>query len=230
MRWMGILLACAVVAQADARASSATVIQAMREYYALLPVPGNGNIESIRDRLIEHTPHVSAKMAKSVRRQIDKGFAKKYKKDAAFHKALAETLAGLGKPGLNTLYKRYKATKAPATRIAIAEAMGACGDEIARGSLVKMMHDKDAGVAAAAVLATVQLIPKDVKAKRGVMRSLIDLYAKTTAKAQGKGKETKERKAYETLKPALDKALNAYSEGEELDTAQAWDAWLREQK
>jgi hypothetical protein len=234
MRGIAILLLAAAPSFAGAdderRAGAMSVINAMREYYNLLKMPGNGNIESIRDRLIANIEHVKAKTQKSVRTQIDKGFDSKYGKDAAFHKCLAQILAAQGKRGLNTLYKRYRKMRAsPDTRVAIAEAFAGCKDERALDFLLKICHDDDAKVAAAAVRGAASYVPEEKKARLKVMRTFVDAYTKVTAKAQGKGRDTDERKAYDTLKPALDATLNKYSKGEKLDSAQAWDAWLREQ-
>lgn len=224
-----LLLTSAAFAGED-RASAMAVIGAMREYYALLGQAGNGNIESIRDRLIANVPNVSAKTQKSVRTQIEKGFSSKYKKDAAFHKCLAEILAAQGRRGLNRLYKVYrKMRKSTDTRVAIAEAMAECKDDGALDLLLKMVHDDEAKVAAAAIAGTRRYIPKDKDGKRRIMRTLVDLYAKVTAKAQGEPKLSDERRRYDRLKPVLDETLNAYSDGEKLDSAAAWDAWLREQ-
>jgi HEAT repeat protein len=230
MRAWGILLLCAVASAGEDRGSATEVIAAMREYYALLRTPGNGNIESIRNRLIANVSGVSAKTQKSVRSQIDKGFDGKYGKDAAFHKCLAEILAAQGKPGLNTLYKRYKKMRrSTGTRVAIAEALGACKDKQALDLLLKICHDKEADVAAAAIAGMCNYVPESVKSKRFVMRTFVDIYIKVTATAQGKERDSDERKAYDTLKPVLDKTLDLYSGGEKLDSAQAWDAWLRAQ-
>jgi len=230
MRAWGILLLCAAASAGEDRGAAMAVIGAMREYYALLGTPGNGNIESIRDRLIANVEQVSAKTQKSVRGQIDKGFGSKYGKDAAFHKCLAQILAAQGKPGLNTLYKRYKKMrKSTDTRVAIAEALGACKDVQALELLLKICHDEDAGVAAAAIAGCCNYVPESVKSKRFIMRTFVDIYVKVTATAQGKERDSKERKAYDTLKPVLDKSLDTYSGGEKLDSAQAWDAWLRAQ-
>ena len=230
MRGIGILLLCATAIAGEDRASTMAVISAMREYYGLLAQQGNGNIESIRDRLIANVPHVSAKTQKSVRTMIDRGFGSKYKKDAAFHKCLAEVLASQGQKGLNKLFQRYKKTKKSTdTRVGIAEAFGGCKDQKARPLLLKIIHDKQHSVAGAAMTGLINFVPEDKKAKRNDMRALIDIYTKVTATAQGKAKDSKEREAYESLKPILDKALNAYSDDEKLDSAQAWDAWLRAQ-
>ena len=94
--------------------------------------------------------------------------------------------------------------------------------------LRKLIHDKDPDVAVAAIEGCAKYAGETKKAKNATMRDLIDLYGKVTAKAQGKGKEDKERIRYEKLKPAFDNALNVFSDGEKLDSAQAWDAWLRE--
>jgi len=225
-----MLLAASVAFAGEDRASAMAVVGAMREYYALLGQPGNGNIESIRDRLIANVPHGSYKTQKSVRTQIEQGFKAKYKKDAAFHKCLAQILAAQGKRGLNRLYKVYRSMrKQTETRAAIAQAMAGCKDESALDLLLKMVHDDEEKVAAVAVAGTARYVPKDGDAKRRVMRTLVDLYAKVTAKAQGEPKLSDERRRYDVLKPVLDKTLDAYSGGEKLDSAQAWDAWLREQ-
>ena len=112
---------------------------------------------------------------------------------------------------------------------AIAEAFGACKSKRARAMLLKIVHDKKPLVAGAAMNGLLNHVPEDKKAKRNDMRALIDIYAKVTSKAQGKDPDSKEREAYDFLKPKLDKVLNAYSGDEKLDSAAAWDAWLREQ-
>ena len=230
MRAIAIVLLCAVAATAGNPGAQSAVVSAMREYYGLLGSSGNGNIESVRDRLIANVRYVSPKTQKSVRTMIDKGFGGKYKKNAAFHKCLAEILAAQGKYGLNKLFQRYKKMKKSTdTRVGIAEAMGSCKNPYALGLLLKIVHDKQPAVVAAAAQAMTEHIPKSEKTKRSVMRTLIDIYTKSTAKAQGKDRDSKQRKAYETLKPVLDKTLDTYSGGEKLDSAQAWDAWLREQ-
>jgi len=230
MRGTVLLLFAAFAVAGDDREGAATVIQAMREYYALLGAPGNGNIESIRDRLIANIEHVKAKTAKSVRTQIDKGFDSKYGKDAAFHKCLAQILAAQGDPGLNVLYKRYrKMRRSTDTRVVIAEAFAECKNARALDLLLKICHDDDAKVAAAAITGCCNYVPEKKKSRLFVMRTFVDIYTKVTATAQGKEKDSDERKAYDTLKPVLDATLDKYSEGEKLDSAQAWDAWLREQ-
>ncbi|MHC4938154.1 MAG: hypothetical protein ACYTHK_04220 [Planctomycetota bacterium] len=226
MRLLALLLLC-TAAFAD---SKQEVIAAMREYYGILASSGNGNIESVRDRLIAHAPEVNAKTQKSVRTMIDRGFNSKYKKDAHFHKCLAQVLAAMGDQGMNKLYQRYKKMKrSHDSRAAIAEAFGGSKSKKARGILVKIIHDKEPVVAAAAMKGLKNHIPEDKKAKRNDMRELVDIYTKVTAKAQGKEPDSKERKAYDELKPVLDDVLNAYSGDEKLDSAAAWDAWLREQ-
>jgi len=224
-----ILIVSPALSGADPESTS-RMITAMREYYALLGGRGNGNIESIRDRLIRSLPGCSAKAQKSVRTQLVKGFKPKYKKDAAFHKCLAEVLASNGKRGLSQLYKTYKSMgKAPDTRVGMAEAMAACGDDYALSLLLKLMHDQDPRVAAAAVGGCGKLVPRDKKQVRATMKLLIAHYTKVTASAQSKAKESRERKRYDALKPVFDRTLDKYSGGEKLDSASAWDAWWREQ-
>ena len=227
---LGLILILAPAVTAEDRGSTMDMISAMREYYALLGLQGNGNIESIRDRLIKSVPRCSQKAPKSVRTQLVKGFKSKYKKDAAFHKCLAEVLASNGKRGLNQLYKTYRSMgKAPESRVGIAEAMAGCGNYYALSLLLKVMSDKDPNVAAAAVTGCANLVPKENKHIRETMKLLIAHYTKVTASAQGKAKDSRERKRYDALKPAFDKTLDAYSGGEKLDSASSWDAWWREQ-
>ena len=201
----------------------------MRGFYGTIRMSGDGNIEAIRDTLIANLPHVGEKMAKSVRNQLDKAFAAKYKKSSEYHKCLAQVIASNGKRGVNKLYNRYKKlAQSHDTREVIVEALGECGDINALTPLRKMIHDSKPDVAAAAIHGCEQYAKQTKKAKNATMRDLINLYGKVTAKAQGKDKKSKERVRYNTLKPAFDKALNAYSDGEKLDSAAAWDAWLRE--
>jgi hypothetical protein len=228
---LGILLLLCGVATAGGKGNASALIQAMREFYVVRNGFGNGNIEGIRDRIIANWSAVKPKTQTSVRRQVDMGFDAKYKKDTEFHKCLAQILAAQEKAGLNKLYQRFKKTKkSTATRVVIAEAFGECKNPKARSLLLKILHDKEADVAVAAANGLLSYMPKDDKAKRSDMRELIKVYTKATSSAQGKGRDKKERKAYEKIKPAFDKALDEYSGGQKLDSAKAWDAWLREQK
>jgi hypothetical protein len=63
------------------------------------------------------------------------------------------------------------------------------------------------------------------KTRKATMKELVAYYVKVTNKA-GKGED--ERKLYQALKPAMNETLKAFSGGESLDSAEAWDAWLRE--
>jgi len=223
------LWALPVAAGTKRAAAQSAVTAAMRQYYGTIRMQGDGDIKEIRDRLIANLPDVGEKMAKSVRNQLDKAFAAKYKKSSSYHKCLAEVIASNGKRGVNKLYNRYKKlAQSHATRAVIVEALGECGNVYALTPLRKMIHDKEPYVAVAAIDGCAMYATKTKKAKKATMRELIDLYGKVTAKAQGKAKKSKERIRYETLKPAFDKALNAFSDGEKLDSAAAWDAWLRE--
>ena len=67
-----------------------------------------------------------------------------------------------------------------------------------------------------------------VDERKASMRKLIDLYKKHTSDAAGKDRESKQMQMYLKTKPAFDKTLKALSGGEELDSAEAWDTWLRE--
>jgi hypothetical protein len=231
MRLLGLLLlVLPAAAEGPSRAEAETeIVAAMRAFYGTIGSQSDGTMPEIRDKLIANLPHVGEKMAKSVRDQLDKAFAAKYKKSDAYHKCLAQVIASNGSRGVNKLYNRYKKlAQSHSTRLVIVEALGECGDVVALTVLRKMIHDNQPDVAAAAINGCAQFATKTKEAKAATMRELIDLYTRVTAKAQGKDKESAERVRYETLKPVLDKALNAYSEGEKLDSAEAWDAWLRE--
>jgi len=232
MRMLVLLLLLTIPAAAidSKRAAAETAIHgAMRDFYGTIRIKGDGNIESVRDRLIASLPDVGEKTAKSVRNQLDRAFASKYKKSNAYHKCLAEVIASNGKRGVNKLYNRYKKlARSHSTRAVIAEALGGCGNVHALTVLRKMIHDGEPYVAVAAIDGCAKYAAQTKHAKNATMREMIDLYGKVTAKAQGKSMESKERIRYELLKPAFDKALNAFSDGEKLDSAAAWDAWLRE--
>jgi len=224
---MGLAL---LLATTIASAQGGGVYPPMREYYPLLRTAGNGNIESIRERLISNLPQASQKTQKSVRVGMVKGFKSKYKKDAAFHKCLAEVLASNGKRGLNQLYKTFKTLKKkPDSQVGIVEAMAACGNYYALSLLLKLIYDKHPEVAEAAVTGCANLVPKEKKSVRETMKLLIAHYTKVTASAQGKKKDSKERKMYDALKPAFNNTLDKYSDGEKLDSASAWQAWWQEQ-
>jgi len=232
MKGIGTLLLLAAVALGAGKGDAGAVIQAMREFYGLRSAGGNdGNIESVRDRLIANWKAVKPKTQQSVRRQVDMAFDAKYGKSVKFHKCCAQILAAQEKAGLNKLNQRYKKMKkSPETRVVIAEAMGECKNTYARKLLLKMLHDKDGRVAAAAAKGLVNYLPKDKKAKQADMKELVKVYTTATANAQGKGRDTKERKNYDAIKPAFDAVLNKYSGDQKLDSAEAWSAWLKENK
>ncbi|MHC4952827.1 MAG: hypothetical protein ACYTGZ_02980 [Planctomycetota bacterium] len=232
MRWLGIILLLAVPAVADKtreRQAAAAVDSAMREFYGTLRSKGDGNIASIRDKLIANLPYVGEKTAKSVRNQLDRVFAAKYRRSDSYLKCCAEVIASNGKRGINKLQGRYrKLARSHGTRAVIAEALGDCKNIHALKVLRTIIHDKEPHVAVAAIDGCAKYAGKTKEATNSTMRDLINLYAKVTSKAQGKKADSKERIRYAALKPAFDKALNAFSEGEKLDSAEAWDAWLRE--
>ena len=91
-----------------------------------------------------------------------------------------------------------------------------------------MAHDKLPEVAAAAVRGCGNYPKVKVDKRKKAMRALIDRYAKVTDEAAGKQPDSVEMHMYKQVKPEMDKALKAFSGGEALDSAQAWDAWLRD--
>ena len=154
MRMLGVLLLIAGAAIADSRQAAAKneVVSAMRSFYGPIRGSSDGNIKEVRDKLIANLPHVGEKTAKSVRNQLDKAFAAKYKKSTTYHKCLAQVIASSGKRGVNKLYNRYKKlAQSHATRKVIIEALGECGDIRALTPLRKMIYDNQPDVAAAAI-------------------------------------------------------------------------------
>ncbi|MGQ0613511.1 MAG: HEAT repeat domain-containing protein [Planctomycetaceae bacterium] len=224
-----VLLPLAAAAVAD-RGADLAVAGAMREYYAMLgPGAGEGGIESVRDRLVANFAAASPDTQKSVLRQIDRGFEPKYGKSDAFCAVLCEILAGCGRGGINTLRNRVKASsKRPELRTAAAGALGRCGNEEALDLLLQMSFDAEPGVAAAAVTGCAAHAKIKHEKRKAAMRRLVDLYLKATNETSGKAPESRELKLYNALRPAMNETLKAFSGGEELDSAQAWDAWLRE--
>ncbi|MGH7163269.1 MAG: HEAT repeat domain-containing protein [Planctomycetota bacterium] len=212
-----------------AAAGELEVLSAMRDYYAILGGEARGSIESVRDRIVPNLASCRPDTQKSVRTQIDKGFDPKYGKDASFHAVLAEILAKAGKPGINTLRTRAKASgKRTELRKVIAEALGACGDRDALDVLVDMAYDADPDVARAAVSGCSPHAKVKQDKRKATMRKLIDRYLKVTDATSGKLPESVEMKLHDALAPAMNETLKAFSGGEQLDSAKAWDAWLRE--
>ena len=222
------LLLCGV-ALADREADLA-VVGAMRDYYEMLrPGAGDGGIESVRDRLVANFAAASPDTQKSVLRQIDRGFEPKYGKGEAFCATLCEILAGCGRSGINTLRNRVKASgKRPELRRAAASALARCGNEEALELLLQVCYDRDPTVAAAAVAGCAAYAKGKQDKRKATMRKLVDLYVKATNDTSGKAPDSREIALYNALRPAMNETLKAFSGGEELDTAQAWDAWLRE--
>ena len=225
MRMLFALALFALPAAAD-RESDLTAANCMREYYAQLS--GGGSFDHLRDRLIPVMKTMSPKVHASVVRQLNKGFDKKYDKDNAYLSAIAQTLAAGGKGGIATLYRRFKAEgKRDDVRQLIAEALGGCGDEDALDTLEKMMYDAAPGVAAAAITGMGSYGKVDEKARKETCKALVKQFGKVTDKAAGKDPEGAEMKYYLALKGPFNATLKAFT-GQELDSAAAWDAWLRE--
>jgi len=203
---------------------------AMRQFYGTRGGGGDATMKEVRDQLIAALPHIGGKEQSDVRNALDKVFGYKVKYSQTYLRYVADVIASNGKRGISKLHNRYgKLKRSHKRRLVIVEALGDCKNVHALTVLRKVIHDKDPDVAVAAIEGCAKYAAETKKARNATMRDLINLYGKVTAKAQGKGKDSKERIRYEKLKPAFDNALNAFSDGEKLDSAQAWDAWLREE-
>ena len=224
-----LLLMLTSVAAAD-RGNAVAVNQAMLDYYRILNgINGIDLMPSIRDRIVNNVKGVKPKTRNSVVRQLNKGFDSKTATGSDFYRPLAEALAGCGKTGIAMLKKRIKASSKRLTlRRLCTEALGSCGNQLALKVLLGVIHDKDADVAAAAVKGCASYSTAKGKTRKESMRKLIDRYIKVTADAAGKARDSDQRRMYDALKPAMNETLKAFSGGESLDSAEAWDAWLRE--
>ena len=230
MRTSLCLLVLCGAALADSRAADAALYQAMRQYHGVLRSGGDAGIDGVRDLIVANLKEASPKYRKSILNQLDMGFNKKYgERDIHFYQCLAEGMAAGGKQGIAKVYRRYKSSlKKEAICIAIAEALGECGDEEALSTLLKISFDKRPDVASVAVTMCGKYPKVKVKERKATMRKLIDLYNKVSSDAAGKDRESPQMRMYLKMKPALDKTLSALSGGEQLDSSQAWDACLRE--
>jgi len=166
--------------------------------------------------------------AKSVRYVIQQGFERKYKKDLAYKRCLCEILAAGGDAGIAVLAKEFRSSlKDDPLRVEMAKALGACGDEEALDSLLKMVFDKAPEVAAAAVTACGKYPKVKQEKRKAAVKKLVDLYGKVTDDAAGKAPDSTQMKMYEALRPAMNEALKAFT-GESLDSAAAFKAWFQE--
>jgi hypothetical protein len=228
MRYLGILLLAIAAAAADRDADRAVAF-AIRDYNWMLVGRKSADIQSVHDRIVPNLKNCSAKVRKSICRQLDNGFTTKYPNSKSFQKHTAQMLAAGGKNGISTLYRRYKSSsKRRDLREDIVRALSGCGDDAALETLLKMIHDKDPAAAAAAVAGCGSYPKVKVERRKKALRQLIDRYKKITDEAAGKDSESSQLKMYEKVKPAMDATLQAMSGGERLDSALAWDAWLRE--
>ncbi|NJN14609.1 MAG: hypothetical protein HC813_03030 [Planctomycetes bacterium] len=223
------VIVCLLAAAAFAdRSHDLACAQGIREFNQLL-IGSGGSIEGVRNAICANLKEASPKVAKSIRFQLDRGFDPKYGKEGDFLRCICQMLAAGGEEGINKLYKRYKSSgKREELRRYCAEALGECADEEALDPLLKMIHDDAPPVAAAAVKGSGAYAKTRQEKRKAAMRTLIDHYRKVTDGAAGKEAESKEMKLYLAVKPAMDEALGAFSGGEVLDSATAWDSWLRE--
>lgn len=220
-----VFLLLAGVATADDDADRIAV-GAIRDYY--LTLRGEGGIESVRDRLVPVMKRLSPETGKSVRYVIQQGFGRKYKKDLSYRRCLCEILAAGGGPGMAMLVKEYKSsTKDHALRAAMAESLGACGDDGALDHLLDMAFDKSPEVAAAAVKGCGSYPKVKPDKRKAAVKRLVDLYGKVTDDAAGKAPDTPQMKMYTAIRPAMDETLKAMT-GEGLDSAAAFKAWFQE--
>jgi HEAT repeat protein len=138
-------------------------------------------------------------------------------------------LAKSGGPGIAMVEKRFRGSaKRDELRRILAEVLGQCGDEKALDALLRMVHDKTPEVAAAAAQGCGAYAKVKPEKRKAAMRELVDRFRKVADEAAGKGEETREAKMYQRLRDPMNATLKAMSGGEELDSPQAWDAWLRE--
>jgi len=225
--WLFLLLA-AVPAAADG-SGDAVAIAALRDYYRTLGRPNaQPSIESVRDRLVPVMQNLSPRVGKSARNVIRRGFDKKYKNSFSYLRCLCEILAAGGQPGISILYKQYRKERknAPLCR-AMAEVLGACGDERALDPLLKIMYDTRASVAAAAVTGCASYAKIKQDKRKAAVKKMVERYTKVYDDAAGKEPETVQAQMYQALKPAMNATLRAFT-GQELDSAAAWKAWLGE--
>jgi hypothetical protein len=228
MRRLALLLLAATAA-AD-RDAELAVAYAIKDYRWMLGGrPTEATIESVRDRVVAHIRDCDPKTQASVRRVLNEGFEEKYGKDADFHRCVADMLAKSGGPGIAMVEKRFRGSpKRDELRRVLAEALGACGDAKALDALLRMTNDRTPEVAAAAVTGCAAFAKVKPDERKAAMRVLVDRFRKVADEAAGKDEETREARTYRQIKDPMNATLKAFSGGEELDSPQAWDAWLRE--
>jgi hypothetical protein len=223
------LLGSAAVAAADEANHDQVLAGAIREFNFILLGRSDGSIDSVRDRIVAHLKDGSPKVAKSIRFQLDRGFTPKYQASLHVQTCIAQMLASGGTQGIAKLFQRYKASmKRDDLREAIADALGGCGDDQALETLLKVMYDKEPKVAAAAIRGAANYAKVPPDRRKAAMRAIIDRYSRVTDAAAGKEADAPPMLLYKAVKAVVDDALKAFSGGESLDSAIAWDAWLRE--
>ncbi|MEE8107081.1 MAG: hypothetical protein V3T86_16220 [Planctomycetota bacterium] len=226
---LGLLAALAVAATLFAPASAQGVFTAIREFYMIRDRGGDvSRIQTVVSQLAAGYPSCKPDTRKSIRNQVDKGLQKK---DHAFefYRGCADFLCGIGKQGLNKVSKRYSASKRThAVRLAIAESLTECNKPAAMGILLKISFDKYPPVAAQGIRGVGAYYKCKQEKRKATMKKLIDRYKKVTSAARGKKPDSKELKLYQAVKPALDETLKKLSNGEELDSFEAWASWLSE--
>ena len=223
-----LLAVLAATAHADRGADMIPTV-ANSDYYVTLRPRGDSGIFSVRDRLKPGLQELSPRVGKSVRNVLRRGFQKKYKKELPYLTCLVEILAAGGDAGISILAKQFKGEgKRPELRKVIAEELGKCGDDRALSSLLKMTHDKEPDVAAAAVTACAPYAKVPEKRRKAAVKALIEHYRKTGDRAAGKDRDAPPMRMYLALRGPMNATLKAFTGADGLESPDAWKAWFAE--
>ena len=228
MRSTCILLLLAGVALAD-RTADASVSAGYLEFVNFIGKRG-GSLQTMHDKIVPHFAKAGPRYQGSVLKNLPRAFQKKYKLSVEEKGMIAATLAGCGSKGLAKCKQLLKANRRDArVRLVIAEALDTCNNSRALKILIaSVIHDKDPAVAEAGVLACRPYAGGKQRARKDAMQSMIKLYIKVTDAAAGKKSDTDAVKLYKRLQPALNITLKEFAGGASLDSAKAWEAWLKE--
>ncbi len=228
MRGICILLLLTGVAFAD-RAADRAVREGYLEFVNFIGKRG-GSLQAMHDKIVPNFTKAGPRYQTSVLKNLPKAFQnKKYGLTLGDKAVIAETLAGCGSKGLAKCKQLLKANKRDArVRLVIAEALGTCNNSRALKILTaSVIHDKDPSVAEAGVLACRPYAGGKQQARKDAMQSMIKLYIRVTDAAAGKKSDTDAARLYKRLQPALNITLKEFSGGTSLDSAKAWEAWLK---
>ncbi|MCZ6574061.1 MAG: HEAT repeat domain-containing protein [Planctomycetota bacterium] len=229
MRSTCILLLLTAVALAD-RAADRAVYEGYLEFVRFIGKRG-GSLQAMHDKIVPNFRKAGPRYKTSVLKNLPRAFQdKKYGLTLGDKAVIADTLAGCGSKGLAKCKQLLKANKRDAqVRLVIAEALGKCNNSRALKILTgSVIQDKDPAVAEAGVLACRSYVGGKQQARKNAMKSLITRYIRVTDAAAGKKSDTDAVKLYKRLQPALNTTLREFSGGTSLDSAKAWEAWLKE--